>query len=136
MKTSVALFLFVAIVPPMACNLSCADELSRVNSPDGKFAATIELRGVCGGATVGYYTEVIVRSTSVIRALSFGNTVFLARSQHLVSVKWLSNARLEVSYPGELDITPTNPDGGEGFDWITSKSASAGPIKITFRPVR
>jgi hypothetical protein len=80
------------------CSLSnCDKQLARAVSSNGKRTAVLEVSDGCGGATVGYVTDLTL--TRQPRSI-FGEdgTIWTSRGWDDADLRWITPTRLEVSF--------------------------------------
>lgn len=88
--------LFVATSLLQSC--SCPESLAEVVSPSGHDVAQISLDGKCGGATVGYFTELAVRRNDGLSLLRRWNSLWIVQGDVVARAKWLDSKKLELRH--------------------------------------
>ena len=80
---------------------TCSKILQRASSPDGRYVAWVEVGDGCGGATVGYRTDVMIRHRW---GRLFGlKDVLVIRRAAKAGLRWKDARHLEiVVYPWDL----------------------------------
>lgn len=77
---------------------SCEDVLSEQMDASKKYVARVSLEGPCGGATVGYHTEVTIVNR-IPTMWPRGRTLLLLPGKVDLTVRWLDASTLLVEYP-------------------------------------
>ena len=88
--------LFVATSLLQSC--SCPESITKAESPSGRYAAEVSLEGKCGGATVGYYTELAIHDKDEFSILPRWNTIWQVRGDVPAQTSWRSANRLELRH--------------------------------------
>ncbi len=77
---------------------SCPESLAEVVSPSGRYVAQISLDGKCGGATVGYFTELAVRRNDGLSALRRWNSLWIVQGDVVARATWHDSKKLELRH--------------------------------------
>jgi hypothetical protein len=100
-----------------ACSSAdCIRQVARVTNPGGNTAATLEV-SECGGATVGYVTDLKLSRTSPGRSEET-KYVWTVKGKVSADLRWTAPNQLEVSYHTEL---PQDHTVLQLHDWFDTK---------------